>query len=91
MPKFTLWIDQEGADLLDFQKYDKRCFRGCYLLRDTPDVQVITRGGFIEDCVGYALPVLVDTRTSVVTIFCGEPRQVEDAEPFSQWLRRNFS
>jgi len=106
MPEFTLRIDQEGADLLDFQEYDKRRFRGYYLLRGNPAVRVVTRGGFIEDCVSYTLPVLAGCeecwgqwptnahlkgrKTYVVTIFCGEMREPKDAEPFGRWLQRNY-
>ena len=106
MPEFTLRIDQVGADALDFQEYNKTRFRGYYLLRGNPAVRVVTRGGYIEDALGYTLPVLAGReqcwgqwpgnahlkgrRTVIVTIFVGEVRAAADAETFSDWLKRHY-
>jgi len=106
MPKWTLQIDQAGTDMLDFQEYDKTLLRGYYLLRGNPAVRVVTRGGFIEDCLGYTLPVLAGRetcwgqwaanahlrgrRTFIVTVFCGEVQEAAGAETFSAWLRRHY-
>ena len=106
MPESTLYIDQAGTDLLAFQEYDRSRFRGYYLLRGNPAVRVVTRGGFIEDCLAYTLPVLAGyekcwgqwqanvhlrgRRGYIVTVFAGEVRDVAEAEPFSEWLRRHY-
>ena len=104
MPEYTLHIDQAGVDLLDFQGYDRAHFRGYYLLRSNPAVQVVTRGGLIEDALSYTLPVLAGRercwgqwpgnkhlqgkRTVIVTVFVGEVRPAAKAETFSSWLRQ---
>ena len=106
MPESTLYIDQAGTDLLAFQEYDRSRFRGYYLLRGNPAVRVVTRGGFIEDCLTYTLPVLAGReecwgqwkanahlrgrRSFIVTVFAGEVRDVAGAETFSEWLRRHY-
>ena len=106
MPEFVLRIDQTGADMLAFQKYNKTLCRGYYLLRDNPAVRLVTRGGFIEDCVSYVLPVLAGfeecwgqwpanahlkgRKAFVVTLFAGEVRRAPDARAFSDWLRDNY-
>lgn len=106
MPKWILQIDQAGTDMLDFQEYDKTRFRAYYLLRGNPAVRVVVRGGLIEDCLGYVLPVLAGRetcwgqwkanaplrgrRTFIVTVFCGEPQDAPGAETFNAWLRRHY-